>query len=235
MRNENRQPTQAELAFLGFRLVSSSVSSKPRQDSPLDIERVLFKLCLHLQEDAFDGRLASALMSWMKVHGDRVFVDRLRKMRERFAAEHGRDVYWLRYLSYFNVSLGRHSWKHLTKALAAANAEEFFFGNDEKSARALIDRWGLEPFLPTNGKLKVHRGALRVRDDDVLEPRALMVRNRQYRNRFLLGANVKCDVVTHMESGHFKTPSELSGFLGLSREAVRKGWHDYSLYQETAK
>ncbi len=220
-----------ELDFLGLRLSARPQESRVSDDH-LDLERVLFKVCLHLQEDRFDGRLVSALASWMKVHGDRVHVDRLRNMRLDHCNKCHRDVLWLRFLAYYNCSLGRHNWKKLTQAVAGANAEVLYLGDDPEASKALLDRWGLEPFLPTNGKLKVHRGALRIRESDVLDQQALMVRNVQYRNRFRFGANARCDVVTHMESGKFSTVKELSQFLRLSQEAVRRNWEDNKRFWE---
>jgi hypothetical protein len=119
----------------------------------------------------------------------------------------------------------------LTEVVAGANAEELRIG-DTTMAQAQVERWGLEPFLPTHSKLKVHKGALRVRENDVLDEQALMRRNTQYRNRFRFGANARCDVVTHMESNRFQSVQELSRFLGLSRETVRCHWEDNKRFLE---
>lgn len=219
-----------ELDFLGFRL--SIKPDEPKTSGvPLDLEQVLFKVCLHLQENRFDGRLAGVLMSWMKVHGDRVHVERLSKMRLTYCKNLGRDVLWLRFFAYYNLSFKRNRWQKLTKSVLGSNADELYLG-DPIVAQMLIKRWGLESFLPTNSKLKVHKGGIRVRENDILDERALMARNLQYRNRFRFGANARCDVVTHMESGQFSSTAKLSQFLGLSRAAVSGHWQDNQRFIE---
>lgn len=230
-------PSNEELEYLGFRLLSPESSPN---EGLLDIERILFKLCLHLEYDGFDGRLAGTLVSWIKIHGDRVFVDRLRRMRERFVSQHGCDVNWLRYLAYYCKALKRHNWAPLTKSLLATDGQQnFYLAKDERLAKALLARWGLETFIPHNSSLKIHRGALRIRDEDVVDSVTLIRRNIQYANRYLYGVNVRADVASYLGSGQFLTVKELSEFLGLSREAVRKNWEDFktfrSVHGETTK
>lgn len=224
--------TVNELEFLGFRLSAKADEDDRPLDAKLDIERILFKICIQLHTDRFDGRLASVLMSWMKVHGDRLHIERLSKMRQTYCERTGCDALWLRYFAYYNLSIGRAGWRKVAMPMTGANTEELHVGDDPHMARELVKRWGLETFLPPNCKLKVHKGALRVRTQDVLTVPELMKRNGQYRNRFLYGANVRCDVVTHIDSGHFKNPAELSSFLHLSRAAVSNHWRDYERYME---
>lgn len=237
MRDLEYPVTDAELASIGILLTSNNTPQSPsRELPPLDLESILFKICVCLQRNKWNGRLASALGTWFQLHGDRVFVDRLCTYRERFCEEYGEDVYWLRYFAFFNTFLRRHSWKRLTMAMPGeAGKREYYFGSDASTARMFIDRWGLEVFLPPNCKIKVHRNALRIRESDVLGRKALMQSNLQYANRFRYGSNVRSDVATFMESGYFRSAYDLSKFLCLSRESVRKNWADMELYAEVER
>ena len=157
------QPNDGELAYLGFRIAGGQ-SGSTASTAPLDIEKIIFKICLHLQEDSFNGRLASVLASWMMVHGDRIHVDRLRKLRKAFLKEAGRDVLWLRYFGYYNVSLSRHNWGPLANVLIQPSDDtDLSLGADMAEADRWIRRWGMEPFLPHNSRIRVHKGALRLR------------------------------------------------------------------------
>jgi hypothetical protein len=166
--------------------IGMTFAAEPRIDA--DIESTL----LHASEVGMvegDLRVLSVLTTWMGVHHTRVNADRL----VRLAGEHVADrvrAYW----SAVGVWLGKdRRLARLMKAYRGEPVDLLPTGNAFQLARRGAD----ERFA--GSKLRVPRGTLRDRPDDVLTPEALVRRHAGYRNRVLIGPTWRADVWTVLE------------------------------------
>jgi hypothetical protein len=166
--------------------IGMNFAAEPRVDA--DIESTL----LHASELGMlegDLRVLSLLTTWMGVHHARVNADRLVRLVGEHAAERVR-AYW----SAVAVWLGKdRRLARLLKAYGGAPVDLLSTGNAFQLARRGTD----ERF--TGSKLRVPRGTLRDRPDDVLTPEALVRRHAGYRNRVLMGPTWRADVWTVLE------------------------------------
>jgi hypothetical protein len=125
----------------------------------------------------------------MGVHHARVNADRLVRLVGEHAAERVR-AYW----SAVAVWLGKdRRLARFLKVYGGAPIDLLSTGNAFQLARRRAD----ERF--TGSKLRVPRGTLRDRPDDVLTPEALVRRHAGYRNRVLMGPTWRADVWTVLE------------------------------------
>ena len=216
--------SKEKIEFLGLRIHGDFPSES--LNSTLDLERVLFDLCLFLDTHREEGRLLGLLKSWFKVHGDKVIVLKLKKLREEYFKKTGEDVEWLRFFAYYNISLRRHNWKILTSSLRK-NKLPFYALANEKMAKQFIKRWGQEKFLPSHSNLKIHKNSLREREEDVATVEELIKSNLQYQNRFKFGQNIKSDIYTFWPKGSFTSIKDFAEFIKYDYETVRKNLLDY--------
>jgi hypothetical protein len=166
--------------------IGMKFAAEPRVDA--DIERTL----LHASELGMlegDLRVLSLLTTWMGVHHARMNADRLVRLVGEDVAQRVR-AYW----SAVAVWLGKdRRLARLVKAYAGAPVDLLPTGNAFQLARRGSD----ERFAGSN--LRVPRGTLRDRPDDVLTPEALVLRHAGYRNRVLMGPTWRADVWTVLE------------------------------------
>ena len=166
--------------------IGMNFAAEPRVDA--DIESTL----LHASELGMlegDLRVLSLLTTWVGVHHARVNADRLVRLVGEHAAERVR-AYW----SAVAVWLGKdRRLARLVKAFGGAPVDLLSTGNAFQLARRGAD----ERF--TKSKLRVPRGTLRDRLDDVLTPEALVRRHGGYRNRVFMGPTWRADVWTVLE------------------------------------
>lgn len=166
--------------------IGMNFAAEPRVDA--DIESTL----LHASEVGMvegDLRILSVLTTWMGVHHARVNADRLVRLVRDHAADRVR-AYW----SAVAAWLGKdRRLARLLKAYRGEPIDLLFTGNAFQLARRGAD----ERFTGSN--LRVPRGTLRDRLDDVLTPEALVRRHAGYRNRVLIGPTWRADVWTVLE------------------------------------
>ena len=67
----------------------------------------------------------------------------------------------------------------------------------------------------------IAEGTLRLRAEDVMNPRDLARHSRQYRNRLKFGACLRADIVTEFEGGMEK-PYRIAKLLGCTYEPVHR-------------
>lgn len=204
------------LQSIGF-LISSGSDAKGAQNT--DIERTLLDAIKDIPQD---GRLASLVFSWVKVHGEFVIVEKLRKLAsQREKAEPGATT-WLGAVAAFAVREGDARWRilvHRPKAPATlfpkAVAESAIA---IKSAEEWLKK--LNYLVPT--------GSLRIREQDILPPRDLLRRHRQYRNRYIYGPSWRADIATAIEQG-LRTPASIARAVGCSYEPAYRVFHQLAL------
>ena len=206
-----------DLIAIGFRLASTDVV----QDKPekVDIESTLLDVIGAFPEDY---RIASVLMSWIKVHGNHVIVEKLIKLRDNASNETGQAFSWMTLIAAWAVECGYYKWR---KLIRKENGPIYLYDPDVSESAIL--RKGSIPWLEPLG-FRVPQNSLRVRDADVLTPKELILFNPQYRNRYIFGASWRADIVTAIQNG-ITTPMEISRFVGCSYEPAYRISHDYIL------
>jgi vacuolar-type H+-ATPase subunit F/Vma7 len=205
------------LTAIGFRLAGTEAESfKPER---VDIESTLLDVI-----DAFteDYRIAAVLMSWIKVHGNHVIVEKLIKLRDKAIDEAGRSFPWMTLVAAWAVECGYHKWRKLIKK---ENGPLYLY--DPEVSESAILRKGLIPWLEPLG-FRVPRDSLRIRDADVLTPKELIQANMQYRNRYIFGASWRADIITAIQNG-ITIPMEISRGVGCSYEPAYRISREYIL------
>ena len=196
------------LCWFGLRLAGWKAPDRQLKDAP-DIEATLLDILGHMGED---GRLFSWALSWVKVHGASVIVEKLRKLSKMRPES---SVVWLSALAALAVQEGMSKWRPLVKKQAEPR---FFFPRD--LSEGVIAMKGAVPWLKTLNLL-LPEGSLRIRETDVLTPEQLAEIHRQYRNRYLFGPSWRADIVTAIEDGA-KTPTEIMKRVGCSYEPAHR-------------
>jgi len=203
-----------KLVAIGFRLSSSRKRS--RSILQVDIENTLLEAIMALPDDL---RLASLLFTWIKIHGNYVIVEKLRKRAHALGIE---TDPWYRALAAFAVENKYHKWK----PLLAHRAETVYLLPPELSLFP-IQRKGAVEWLEPYGIL-LPEGTLRIREDDILTPKELIQRNAQYRNRYLYGPSWRADIITAIEQG-CTSPMEISRLIGCSYEPAYRVFNEYQM------
>lgn len=196
------------LSRVGFRLAGWSPPKGVKAGAP-DIEVTLLDIVQQLPED---GRLFSLALSWIKVHGAYVIVEKLRKLSRRKAES---STLWLPALAAYAVQCRLPKWRALLRKLP----EPRYFYPPEVSDGAIAMK-GAIPWLESLN-FRVPEGSLRIRESDVLSPEQLAAIHRQYRNRYLYGPSWRADIVTAIEEGA-RSPTEVAKRVGCSYEPAHR-------------
>lgn len=204
------------LATLGIRLfgIDGELSSAAYPIGQ-DLERTLLYAAVDLSLGK-DARLFSLLASWIHVHGDRVLIEKLARLRTAYENDTGDDAPWLKALAYFAVDCGFNRWK-----LLAHPANEKHVLPPTALTNAFVKAKGRVKWLPTSSKLVIARDTARIRAEDVLTVPELARQNRQYRNRWKYGACLRADIVTEVESGSV-APYRIAKKLCCTYEPARR-------------
>lgn len=204
------------LRAIGFRIASNGELSSPEG---ADIERTLLEA---VREVPRDGRLASLLLSWAKVHGKIVIVEKLKKFSSQLEKAGPGSTTWLAALAAFAVEGGDARWKLLIRRARQA----VYLFPKEVTDSAVRMNGSVEWLSKIN--FIVPEGSLRIRIQDVLAPKELIHRNRQYRNRYLYGPSWRADIASAMERG-LLTPSAIAREVGCSYEPAYRVFHQLAL------
>lgn len=166
-----------------------------------------------------DLRVLSVLTTWMGVHRTHVNVDRLVRFVSRHPSERVK-AYW----SAIGNWLGKdRRYTHLASGYEGAAIDLLPVGTAYQLARRGED----ERF--TGSKLRVPRGSLRDRPEDVLTPELLIARHAGYRNRVLLGPSWRADVWTVLERERDLSVSEIARQVSCSFAAAWRATQDFRL------
>lgn len=199
------------LATVGFRLGPGRVLRQPDQVG-VDIERTLLDAILEVPTDR---RLASVLFTWIKVHGNYVIVEKLRKLSRREPWRGRDELAWLIGLARWAVENGGSKWRKLVTPIPGP-----IYLFDPGVSESAIRRKGAVPWLEEVG-FRVPAGSLRIREGDVMTPEELAAVNLQYRNRYRYGPSWRADIVTAIESG-IDTPAAIARHVGCSYEPAHR-------------
>lgn len=200
---------EQKLEYIGIRINSPALFGT--NSMWIDIESTIID-CL----ESNDGRLIGLIFSWLRIHKDRVVVEKLLKYQRE------RPSIALSALGVYAFSLGSHRFK---KLIFPPKKPTYLF--DNKANRALGDLKGLEPIYKEH-KILIPTDSIRVRDKDVMSPEILVKSNKQYKNRLLYGANWRADIITAIQM-NLGTPYRISKIIDCSQPSVNKVFREYTL------
>lgn len=203
-----------KLSLIGLRVIASATNIKN-----IDIEETLYQATIECEND---GRLFSLLCSWVNVHGQNVIIEKLMSLEKKKG-----ESPWLWALAVYACSLKFNRWKRLIK-----KPKNKIFLGDRDIESSLINLKGVEEvFKKTN--FMIPKGALRIREKDVMSEAELAKYNVQYRNRFLYGANLRSDIITLIQLG-FEKPYQISKFLNCNNESSLRVFKEFQKYSLAA-
>ena len=199
-----------KLAWIGIR-VAGEVHSD-------DIEKIFLDAVLECSKDY---RLASLLFSWMKVHGNYVIVEKLRKLIKKTEMTEEQKL-WTSALAVYGKNNCSHKWKSM---ITIPEHNSYLF--PEKMSKSAIKLKGAEEWLEEY-RILLPKGSLRIREEDIMKPEQLIKMNHQYKNRYLFGPSWRADIITAIQDG-CKTPTAIVNKIGCSYEPAHRIFHEYSM------
>lgn len=212
------EPSADELAA---RMVGIGMNFAAKAQRDADIESTLVRAST-LGMDEGDLRVLAILTTWLGVHHAHVNADRLVRLVNAPASERV-HAYWAAIATWLakDRRLAR-----LTKTYRGARVDLLLTGTDfQIKRRGEDDRFA-------GSKLRVPRGTLRDREEDVLSPEALVRRHAGYRNRVLMGPTFRADVWTVLEQAPDLTIADVARRASCS---FATAWHtvqDFRLLRE---
>jgi hypothetical protein len=166
--------------------IGMNFAVKPEPDA--DIESTLLHASVLGMEEG-DFRVLAVLTTWLGIHHPRVNADRLVRLVGAYPSERVR-AYWAA------VSTWLKKDRRLTRLAVAFKGPPLELLPTGTSFQ--IQRRGEDPRF-IGSKLRVPKGTLRDRKEDVLPPETLIRRHAGYRNRVLMGPSFRADVWTAIE------------------------------------
>lgn len=185
-----------------------------------DIEGTLVHASV-LGLDDGDLRVLAVLTTWIGVHHTHVNADRVVRLVGSHLSERVR-AYWAAVASWLRKD---RRLARLERAYAGPPIELLATGTPFQISRRGED----ERFAGT--PLRVPKGTLRDRLQDVLSPEALVRRHAGYRNRVLMGPSFRADVWTVIEHAPTMPIAEIARKASCSFATAWEVAQDYRLLQ----
>jgi hypothetical protein len=206
-----------DLEEIGFRVTHSYVGKLTEEP---DIEKTLVKALYHIDSE---GRLLGLIITWLKLHGAHLIADKFFKEYEA-AKEYLGETPWFSGVCSYMYSQKDHRFKKGAVKLKKPH----HLGNRDQSS--LIKLKGSIDFLEDVG-IFVAESSLRIRESDIFSVDELVKANRQYRNRYIFGANWRAEIITSIQNGA-QNPNQVSKLLGIARSRVGIVFKEYSLIKK---
>jgi len=173
---------------LTARMVGIGMNFAAKAEGNADIESTLLHASVLGMVDG-DLRVLAVLTTWLGVHHTHVNADRLVRLVVTHPSERVR-AYWAAAATWLKKD---RRLARLAGAYKGAPLELLPTGTEFQLKRRGED----ERF--TRSKLRVPKGTLRDRHEDVLSPEVLVRGHAGYRNRVLMGPSFRADVWTALE------------------------------------
>lgn len=203
---------------LTARLVGIGMNFASKAEADADIEGTLVHAsALGMDED--DLRVLSVLTTWFGVHHAHVNADKLVRM----VASNGSDrvhAYWAA-LAHWLAKDRR--FGRLAEGYDRAPVDLLAVGTEFQIGRRGEDE------RYAGSKVRVPKGTLRDRVEDVLSPEKLVRRHAGYRNRVLMGPTWRADVWTVLETAQDLTISEVARRASCSFATAWQAAQDFKL------
>jgi len=211
------EPTPAP-DVLTARMVGIGMNFAAKAEADADIESTLVHASV-LGMDEGDLRVLAVLTTWLGVHHTHVNADRLVRLVAAHPSARVR-AYWAA------VATWQKSDRRLARLAGAyegAPIELLPTGTEFQ-----IKRRG-EDGRFTGSKLRVPKGTLRDRQEDVLSPEVLVRRHPGYRNRVLMGPSFRADVWTALERAPDLSVADIARKASCSFATAWQAAQDYRL------
>ncbi len=210
-------PAQGELTA---RMVGIGMNFAASAKADADIESTLLHASALGMDDG-DLRVLAVLTTWLGVHHTHVNADRLVRLVGAHPSERVR-AYWAAVATWLvkDRRLAR-----LAGAYAGAAIDVLPTGTAFQVQRRGED----ERF--TGSKLRVPKGTLRDRHEDVLSPELLVRRHAGYRNRVLMGPSFRADAWTALENAPDLSIADIARKAACSFATAWQAAQDYRLLQ----
>ena len=207
---------------LTARMVGIGMNFAGAAEADADIEATLVHAS-SLGMDDGDLRVLSVLVTWLGVHHAHVNADRL----VRLVAAHGSGrvrAFWSAIAVWLAADrrLARLVFKNAPIDLLPVGTDFQLKrkGEDERFAGSM---------------LRVPRGTLRDREDDVLPPEVLAKRHAGYRNRIVIGPTWRADVWTALEKAPHLSVSEAARRASCSFATAWQASQDFKVLYPSPK
>jgi len=214
------EPTPAP-AELTARMVGIGMNFAAKAQTDADIESTLVHASV-LGMDEGDLRVLAVLTTWLGVHHTHVNADRLVRLVSAHPSERVRvyRVYWAAVATWLKKD---RRLARLAGAYEGAPIELLPTGTEFQVKRRGED----ERF--TGSRLRVPKGTLRDRQEDVLSPEVLVRRHAGYRNRVLMGPSFRADVWTALEHAPDLSIADVARKASCSFATAWQAAQDYRL------
>lgn len=209
----------SKLKKIGFGITTNDDELKKIKSCFVDLEQTIIDTLLAIESDP---RLISLLFSWIKVHGNYVIVEKLKKISLPYSPAKYPQIRWLSGIAAFAYEHCSTRWKKLIVKYQGP----FYLYSPEITASA-IQLKGKVEWLDKLGFILPSQ-SLRIREEDVLTPKELIKINHQYKNRYLYGASWRADIITAIELG-LKNPTKISHLLSCSYEPAHRVFYEYKM------
>ena len=196
--------------YQGLASIGMNVSTSKKIQPFTDVERTLLSATQKIGEDS---RLLSLLLSWVHIHGEKLNIERLKKLEKKNPSP------WLGLLASFGVFSKQTRWKTLV-----SRSEILIANGSLESAKNRISFKGEEEWSKGTGFL-IAKGSEPVNRKWVLPPERFALINRHYHNKLVYGSNWRADIVTAFEAGA-RTPTEIAKMCGSSYEPAHRVYQD---------
>ena len=205
---------------LAARMVGIGMNFAAKAEADADIESTLLHASV-LGMDEGDLRVLAVLTTWLGVHHTHVNADRLVRVVGAHPSERVR-AYWAAVAGWLEKD---RRLARLAGAYEGTPIELLPTG----TAFQLQRRGEDERFI--GSKLRVPKGTLRDRDEDVLSPQLLVRRHVGYRNRVLMGPSFRADVWTVLERAPDLSIADIARKASCSFATAWQAAQDYRLLQ----
>ena len=210
-------PTPAQ-GDLTARMVGIGMNFAAKAEADAEIESTLLHASVLGMDDG-DLRVLAVLTTWLGVHHTHVNADRLVRLVVAHPSERVR-AYWAAVATWLKKD---RRLARLAGAYKGAAIELLATGSEFQVKRRGED----ERF--TGSKLRVPKGTLRDRHEDVLPPEQLVRRHAGYRNRVLMGPSFRADVWTALEHAPDVSIADIARKASCSFATAWQAAQDYRL------
>lgn len=203
---------------LTARMVGIGMNFAAEGEADADIESTLvYASAAGMNED--DLRVLAVLTTWLGVHHLHVNADRLVRLSGSQTSARVR-AYWAAVAIWLKKD---RRFARLVEAYEGAPINLLPTGTEFQIKRRGED----ERFA--GSKLRVPKGTLRDRSEDVLTPEGLVRRHAGYRNRVLMGSSFRADVWTVLERAPNLSVSDIARKASCSFATAWEATQDYRL------
>ncbi|HVZ35506.1 MAG TPA: hypothetical protein VG963_23935 [Polyangiaceae bacterium] len=202
--------------------IGMNFGDEARQDA--DIESTLVHAAL-LGMDSGDLRVLAVLTTWLGIHRSHVNADRLVRLVKEQGSERAR-AYWSAVASWLAKD---RRYSRLVDAYDGPPVPLLPTGTEFQIKRRGED----ERFV--DSKVRVPKGALRDRPEDVLSPEALVRHHAGYRYRVLMGPSFRADVWLVLERAPDLSIAEVARRASCSFATAWPTARDFRLLRDSKR